>query len=240
MDHAWIDAHGVRSQGRDCIASMGIYLFNRQRLLDVLTKTEYQDFGREIFPASIRSQHVHVHLFDDYWEDIGTIRAFYDANLALTKVDAPFDLTAPEAPVYSRARFLPPSRLDDAHVSHSLIADGCRIAPGARVENSIIGVRCLIGSGVTILNSIIMGSDEYETDEEVAAEASRGRPPVGIGAGSSIIGSIVDKNCRIGRNVRIENRQRIENADWSDCCIVRDAIPVVSKDSIIADETQFG
>lgn len=122
MDPAWIDSHGVDSQGRDCLASMGIYLFNRDMLVDALEKTDYQDFGREVFPAAIRTQKVHVHLFDGYWEDIGTIRSFYESNLALAKDDAPFDLTSAEQPIYTRARFLPPTRLDGATIRNSLLA----------------------------------------------------------------------------------------------------------------------
>ena len=109
---------------------MGIYLFNRNTLIDVLEKTDYRDFGKEVFPASIRSRHVQVHLFDGYWEDIGTIKSFYEANLELTRPDAPFDLASAEAPIYSHARFLPPTRVDDAVVRGSLVADGSVIEPG--------------------------------------------------------------------------------------------------------------
>ncbi len=138
-DPAWIDARGIVSRGRDCLANMGIYLFNRNTLIDVLEKTDYRDFGKEVFPASIRSRHVQVHLFDGYWEDIGTIKSFYEANLELARPDAPFDLASAEAPIYSHARFLPPTRVDDAVVRGSLVADGSVIEPGAVIENSVIG-----------------------------------------------------------------------------------------------------
>jgi glucose-1-phosphate adenylyltransferase len=233
-DPAWIDRQGIPSQGRDCVASLGIYLFNRDKLVDVLTKTSYEDFGKEIFPAAIRSQHVQLHLFDGYWEDIGTIRAFFDANLALTSPDAPFDLALPEAPIYSRARFLPPSRLDGANVTRSIIADGCRISPGVTIENSIIGLRCVIGENATIKNSIIMGADDYETRGELRQDQSAGRPPIGVGKGSVIMGSIVDKNCRIGRNVHIQAHGETQDRDVESCC-VRDGIPVVIKDATIPD-----
>ena len=138
----WIDAQGIESRGRDCLASMGIYLFNRKTLVDVLDKTDYQDFGKEVFPACMRSRRVQLHLFDGYWEDIGTIRSFYDANLALASPEAPFTLNSAKAPLYTRARFLPPTRIDSASISGSLIADGCQIESGAVIENSLIGLRC--------------------------------------------------------------------------------------------------
>ena len=121
------------------------------------TKTAYQDFGKEVFPAAFRSRHVQVHLFDGYWEDIGTIRAFYEANLGLAQPNPPFQLVCPTAPVYSRARYLPPSLFEGAQIQGSLIADGCRIGKGAVIENSIIGLRCIIGENVMIRNSIVMG-----------------------------------------------------------------------------------
>ena len=240
MDPAWIDQRGIVSKGRDCVASMGIYLFNRQKLVDVLTKTSYEDFGREVFPASIRAHHVQLHLFDGYWEDIGTVHAYYDANLALASRQPPFDLALPEAPIYSRARFLPPSRLDGASIRRSIIADGCRIASGATIENSIIGLRCIIGENVTIRDSIIMGADEYETVEAPSAHGSKELPPIGIGSGSVVTGAIVDKNCRIGRNVRIDNIKGQQSLDVEDKCAVRDGIPVVFKGAVIPEGWNMG
>ena len=149
-DPAWIDAHGLQSRGRDCLASMGIYVFNRDTLIDALQKTEYRDFGKEVFPASIRSRRVQVHMFDGYWEDIGTIKSFFEANLALAQQNAPFPLAVPETPIFSRGRFLPPSHIAGAAVRNSLVADGCIIEEGATIENSIIGLRCRIGRNVEI------------------------------------------------------------------------------------------
>jgi len=234
IDPAWIDARGVESRGRDCLASMGIYLFNRRTLVDVLEKTDYQDFGREVFPASIRSRHVQVHLFDGYWEDIGTIRSFFEANLQLARPDPPFELASREAPIYSRPRFLPPSRIERATVCDSLVADGCIIERGAVVENSVIGLRCLIGPDVVIRNSVLMGNDFYETPEQLAA-CSSDCPPLGIGAGSRIEHAIVDKNCRIGRNVQIVNERGIESSDETPYGMVRDGIMVVPKGVTLPD-----
>ena len=232
---SWIDARGIPSQGRDCLASMGLYIFNKELLFDVLNKTNYSDFGKEVFPAAIRSRKVQVHLFDDYWEDIGTIRAFYDANLSLTKNNPPFDLFSADYPVYSRARFLPPTVLEGATITESLIADGCRIGKGTRIENSVIGLRCVIGEGVTIKNSIVMGADYMETDQELAKLASSGQVPVGIGSGSLIDGAILDKNCRIGRHVQVVNRSGASDSDQYEPCYVRDGIPIVTKDATLHD-----
>jgi glucose-1-phosphate adenylyltransferase len=231
-DPKWIDAQGVESHGRDLLASMGIYIFNKSTLVDVLLKTDYQDFGREVFPASIRTRRVNMHLFDDYWEDIGTIRAFYDANLTLAGPNPPFVLSSSDAPVFTRTRFLPPSLIEDATIRRSLVADGCRIGKGAVIENSIIGVRCIIGENVTIRDSIIMGADVYESETQ---QSSADVPAIGIGAESLIQGAIVDKNCRIGRDVRIVNEDEVVDSPDADDCVIRDGVPVVVKEAVLPD-----
>jgi glucose-1-phosphate adenylyltransferase len=235
MDPAWIDARGIASRGRDLIASMGIYLFNRDMLVEALEKTDYPDFGKEIFPAVVRSKRVMLHMFDGYWEDIGTIKAFYEANLSLASAKPPFELISPEAPIYSRARFLPPTRMEGATVNGSLISDGCVIGSGARIENSVIGVRCVIGEGATIRNTLIMGNDEFERDSERSRHTTAGRPPLGIGANCYIDGAIIDKNVRIGKNVRIVNEHNVENRGEDEPCIIRDGVPVVVKEAVIGD-----
>jgi glucose-1-phosphate adenylyltransferase len=233
-DPAWIDERGIESKGRECLASMGIYVFNRDFLVDVLNKTSYQDFGKEVFPAAFRARHVQSHLYDDYWEDIGTIKAFFDANLSLASATPLFDFHLPESPIYSRARFLPPTILEGATVTGSMIADGCTIGKGAVIENSLIGLRCVIGENVTIRNSIIMGADFYESENDRNGNSAN-HPAVGIGDSNIIEGAIVDKNCRIGRNVRIVNTSGIENgADAADC-VIRDGIPVVVKGAMLPD-----
>jgi glucose-1-phosphate adenylyltransferase len=236
MDPKFIDQRGIESRGRECLASMGIYVFKRDVLVDVLKSTTHQDFGREIFPTLINPKNVQVHLFDGYWEDIGTIDAFYRANLELATDQPPFDLISAEAPLYSRARFLPPTRLDGCHVGRSLIADGCRISQGATIENSVIGLRCTIGENVTIRDSIIMGVDEYETIRELHEDDQLARPPIGIGSDAVIIGAIVDKNCRIGRGVKIEYKGT-PSSDVTEYgpCTVRDGIPIVLKDAVVPD-----
>lgn len=234
MDPAWIDAQGVPGDGRDCIASLGIYVFNRKTLLEVLNKTNYHDFGKEVFPAAIRSRHVQMHMFDGYWEDIGTIRSFYEANLSLASEDPPFSLTTEDQPVYSRARYLPPTQIRSANISGSLIADGCRIGQGVTIENSIIGLRSIIGDNVTIRDSYIMGADFYEQDEDLQRH---GMIPVAIGDNSTIQGAIVDKNCRIGKNVSVVNKTGVSDTDDSNkLCVIRDGIPVVIKGVTLPDD----
>ncbi len=231
-DPEWLDSHGIPSRGREYLASMGIYLFQRDVLLDLLKSTDYEDFGKEVFPMSIRARHVQVHPFDGYWEDIGTIRAFFDSNLELASKTPPFDFRAPEAPIYSHPRFLPPSRVDGATISGSLLADGCVIGEGTVIENSIIGLRCHLGSNVTIRNSIIMGADLYERP----APGSTASPtlPIAIGDGARIEGAILDKNCRIGKNVTIHGTTEGDH-DYNENVVMRDGIIVVKKDAVVPD-----
>lgn len=238
MDPDWLEQQGIKAHGRDCLASMGIYIFNRQTLLDVLTKTNYADFGKEVFPAAIRARKVQVHVFDDYWEDIGTIRSFYEANLELCRPDSPFDLVSPNTPVYSRARYLPPTTLRDATVRHSLIADGCQIGSGAVIENSIIGLRSVIGDNVTIKNSIVMGADYYAGS--IKAGDLPGQVPLGIGSGSYIQGTIVDKNCRIGNNVKIDVSPNSPDTDIDHPqFVIRDGVSIIVKDANLPDGWQL-
>ncbi len=234
-DPAWIDARGIKSHGRDCLASMGIYLFNTKTLSELLSKSDYQDFGKEVFPMSIRTHNVHVHLFDGYWEDIGTIRSFYEANLDLTLPNAPFKMEDQRAPIYTHARSLPPTRCDGAHIKRSLIADGCVIGEGSIIENSVIGLRCKIGKNVTIANSILMGADMYQTEDELQADASAGIPNLGVGDGSLLDGVIVDKNCRIGAGVHVQGGGDCLTIPERFPAVIQDGIIVIPKETILAD-----
>jgi glucose-1-phosphate adenylyltransferase len=233
-DPAWIETQGVASKGRTCLASMGIYLFNRQTLIDALEKTSYRDFGKEVFPAAMRTHRVQCHLFDGYWEDIGTIKSFFDANLQLADPKPAFDLSVPGAPIYTQGRYLPPSRIDRATIRGSMVADGCRIEEGAVVENSIVGLRCIVGRGATVRNSILMGNDFYEQPVDLEADAAAGRVPVGVGEGSHIEGAIIDKNCRIGRNVRLINPGG-DDREETPYGMLRDGVYVVSKGTTLPD-----
>ena len=235
MDPAWIDARGVTSGGRDLLASMGIYLFNRDFLVEVLENSDFQDFGREVFPESICKKRVNVHLFDGYWEDIGTIGSFYRCSLELASAASPFNFMMPEAPIYSHARYLPPSRIDEASVLNSVVADGCIIEKGVVIENSAIGLRCRIGAGAQIRNSVLMGADYYHAAVDVESDQAVGKPPLGIGSGAVIEGAIIDKNCRIGSGAQIVNSDNQLTADVTNEVVIRDGVVVVQKDSLIPE-----
>ncbi len=232
-DPEWIRAHGIDPKGRDCLASMGIYVFNRNLLKEVLVETEHADFGREVFPETIRTHKVQMHLFDGYWEDIGTIRSFYHANLNMASEEPEFDLVQADSPIYTRARFLPPTRMSGANVRRSLISNGCRIHENATIENSVIGLRTIIGPNVTIRDSIIMGCDYYETSDLNPEDRT---VPMEIGEGSIIQGAIIDKNVSMGRNVTIINETgRQESSTEHPVCVIRDGIPIVMKNSSLED-----
>ena len=227
MSTDWIDDHGIESKGREYLASMGIYLFNRDLLVDLLESSDDDDFGKHIFPQAISDHHVQAHLFDGYWEDIGTISAFFDANLALADRNPPFKFADHKCPIYTRPRFLPSTRIDDCSVNHSLIADGCIIGPGSRIENSVIGVRTQIGSNVTIRNSVIMGCDYY------VKEDSPKKDILGIEDNVVIDGALVDKNVHIGEGASIIAADVPDGDGDYDSVAVRDGIAVVRKRAII-------
>ena len=228
-DPAWIDSRGVDSKGRDCVASMGIYVFNKDLLIDLLSDSSFTDFGKEVFPKTIETHNVQMHLFDDYWEDIGTIKSFYDANLKLASPDSEFDLISTDNPIYTRSRFLPPTQVSGAMIKDSLIADGCRIAEGSHIENSVIGLRTIIGKNVTIKNSIVMGAAEYDEDSDKNII-------LGIGDGTVIDGAIIDLDCRIGENVEIVNGKSQMDTDLDHpICVIRDGIPIIIKKSVLED-----
>lgn len=235
MDPQWFAARGIESQDRDCLASMGIYLFHRDTLFAALEKTNYQDFGKEVFPASIRARHVQLHVFDGYWEDIGTIRSFYEANLQLAQRHPPFELASATSPIFTRTRSLPPTRADDVTIQRSIVADGCVIGSGTKIENSVVGLRCIIGNNVTIRNSVIMGADFYESPEQLAANRNLGRPPIGIGDGAFIDGTIVDKNCHVGAGARVMGdpgqMERLAGDNWE----LTDGVLVIPKQAVLPD-----
>ncbi|MEW4561951.1 glucose-1-phosphate adenylyltransferase [Bremerella sp. JC770] len=234
-DPAWIDSRGIQSGGRDCLASMGNYLFNRDTLVELLEKTDYQDFGKEIFPAAIRAKKVQMHMFDSYWEDIGTIKAFYESNLATLAPTPPFEFVEEEAPIFTRARFLPPTMVMEGNIANSMIADGCQIGKGCTIKNSVVGLRSVIEENVTIEDSVLMGCDYYATRMETEADESCGRPRMKIGSGSVIKGAIVDKNCHIGNNVRVIKTDDLQDKEYPEGVTIVDGIPVVEKGACLPD-----
>jgi len=224
-----------RTDGRDFLASMGIYVFHKQALIDLLTESTAIDFGKEVIPQSIQSRRVSAFTFDGYWEDIGTIRSFYEANLALTDPAPKFNFYDVDTPVYTHPRNLPGSKLNNCNVHHSIISEGC-ILSGADIKHSIIGVRSRIGGGTTIKHSIIMGADRFETVEQLEENAAKRMPHIGVGNHCTIINAIIDKEARIGDNVSIINAHNLQEKDDENYTI-RDGIIVIPKGAWIKNGT---
>jgi glucose-1-phosphate adenylyltransferase len=221
------------------IASMGIYVFKKQVLIDLLKASLTQtDFGKEIIPGAAGKYNLQAFLFDGYWEDIGTIESFYDANLALTQQPLPpFSFYDESAPIYTRSRYLPPTKMFDAQITESMISEGC-ILKNCRVHHSVLGVRTRIGANCTIEDALIMGADMYEPFGERVSKAERGEVSLGIGAGSTVRRAIVDKNARIGTNVQIVNKDNVQEAQREDeGFYIRSGIVVVLKNAIIPNDT---
>jgi glucose-1-phosphate adenylyltransferase len=220
-------------QGRPYLASMGIYIFNRETLRNCLDGSDGKDFGKNILPAAIRDKKVSVFVHDGYWEDIGTIGAFYRANLDLLAHAPKFDFGFSAAPIYTRARFLPGSVVEECHVMRAIISDGCVIRSSI-LEEAVIGIRSHVGAGCQIRRSIIMGADYYETPEQLLDNERRKRPRIGIGNGTVIEDAIIDKNVRIGRNVVIRSYKHEYEMDGQNF-YVRDGVVIIPKGSIIPD-----
>jgi glucose-1-phosphate adenylyltransferase len=224
-----------RPDGRDYLASMGIYVFQKQLLVDLLTESKAIDFGKELIPQAVHHRRVSAFIFDGYWEDIGNIRTFYEANLALTSTSPKFNFYDADMPVYTHPRNLPGSKLNNCDVHQSIIAEGC-VLNGAEIKHSIIGVRSRIGSGTTIKDSVIMGADRYETTEQIEENAANRIPSIGVGNHCTIINAIIDKDVRIGDNVSIINAHNLQEKDDENYSI-RDGIIVVPKGSLIRSGT---
>jgi glucose-1-phosphate adenylyltransferase len=221
------------------IASMGIYIFKKQVLFDLLNNmADSTDFGKEIIPAAAPNHNVQAYLFNGYWEDIGTIESFYDANLALTKQPhPPFSFYDEDAPIYTRARYLPPTKMLDCQITESMIGEGC-ILKKCQIHHSVLGVRSRIEAGAVIHDALVMGADYYQDQVERDARIEDGKIPLGIGENTRVSRAIVDKNARIGKNVQIINKDRIEEANReSEGFYIRSGIVVILKDATILDGT---
>lgn len=238
-DPSWLERLGLNASGRPYLASMGIYLFNRSVLVDLLSQSDSTDFGHELLPRTIQTHRVQAHLFDGYWEDIGTVGAFHKANIELTRDHPPFDFSSEDGPIFTRPRFLPCSRILGATVKNSLICDGSVIGRGAVIENSVIGVRSKVGENVTIRDTYIMGIDFVESPHNLAENLRVNRPAYGIGAGSVIERAIIDKNARIGRNVRIINPTGATESEETATHVIRDGIVVTHRDIVLPDNTSI-
>lgn len=233
----WVSETGaeMKAQGRNYLASMGIYVFSRKLLFDLLEseKKDATDFGKEIIPTSIEKYKVISHQYDGYWTDIGNIYSFFEANLALT-VDMPaFNLFDNQKVVYTRARMLPPAKISGTTLEKTIIAEGS-IIHASRIENSVIGIRSRIGKGSTIVSCYVMGNDFYETIQEIDNNKQKGIPQTGIGERCYIKNTIVDKNCRIGNDVRINGDKHLANIDHA-LYTVKEGIVVIKKGAVIAD-----
>ncbi|MBC6421229.1 MAG: glucose-1-phosphate adenylyltransferase [Hormoscilla sp. SP5CHS1] len=222
---------------RPYIASMGIYIFSKEVMNKLLKDNPDQtDFGKEIIPGAAKDYNIQAYLFKDYWEDIGTIQAFYEANLALTRQpQPPFSFYDENAPIYTRSRFLPPSKILDCQVTESIIAEGC-ILKKCRVQHSVLGVRSRVEASCLIEDSLVMGADYYEPFVESQSSSDKDGIPVGIGADTTIRRAIIDKNARIGRQVQIINKDWVDEADREqDGFYIKNGIVVVLKNAVIPD-----
>jgi glucose-1-phosphate adenylyltransferase len=239
MPDDWFERRGSHSQGRNYLASMGIYLFGRDTLIELLNAPPLAtDFGKEIFPRSIKTHHVQTFLFDGYWEDVGTIKAYHQANLALTADEPPFDFYRPEGVMYTRMRYLPASRVSAAHLDHCLVSDGCIVQAGARVWHCVLGVRSRLGRDVQVRDTVLIGNDRFETEAERNQNRHRGIPDLGVGAGAVIENAILDKDCRVGAGVKILNRHRLQDEDGPNY-VIREGVVVIPKGAVVLDGTEI-
>lgn len=216
---------------RPFIASMGIYLFSREVLLELLEDDTGDDFGRELIPTALTRYRVSAFLHKGYWADVGTIPSFYDANILLTRPDTPFSFYDPERPIYTHARFLPPSRVMNCRLENALVAEGCNLSE-ARISDSVVGIRATVGPGSDIRRSVLLGADSYDREPDRAP----GGPRLSMGIGRNVVLDrvIVDKNARIGDNVQLVNQSGAQHAD-GDGYYIRNGIIIVPKDGRIPD-----
>jgi glucose-1-phosphate adenylyltransferase len=225
---------GIKADGESYLASMGIYVFNRRVICELLDNP-LSDFGKHIIPHAIQSRRVFSYVYQGYWEDIGTIRSFFEANLDLVSELPRFNFFDMSAPIYTHPRYLPGSKINGAQIDHAVISDGC-IINRAAINTSIIGLRTIVGSGTEMNRVIVLGSDYYESMESVEHHEKAGRPRMGIGENCRIENAIIDKNARIGNNVTISPAGKPENHD-DKLYYVRDGVVVIPKDAVIPHGT---
>jgi glucose-1-phosphate adenylyltransferase len=230
LDPAWYQHLGIEGQEELFLASMGIYVFSRDVIFRLL-ENSLTDFGKHIIPQSIKELKVYAYVFQGYWEDIGTIRAFFEANLDLANELPRFNFFDMSAPIFSRPRFLPGSKINGAQIDHAVISDGC-IINRATITHSIVGLRCLVGPGTVLNRAVLLGSDYYESGDSIHQHEKAGKPRIGIGANCRIENTIVDKNARIGNNVVISPAGKPDKVDHENYYI-RDGIVIVPKSGII-------
>jgi glucose-1-phosphate adenylyltransferase len=238
MSPKWLQAHGCDPSATPYLANMGIYLCRRDWLLELLRDNTPVDFVHHVLPKVLQNGRVQAHVFKGYWDDLGTIRSYYQANLGLLEDEPAFDFRSSQGVIYTRARNLPAARLSRATINRSIVSDGCMVGQGAALERSLLGVRSVIGNDVKIRGSLVLGAHRYEPAAEIEANLKAGFPPIGIGPNSLIERAIIDKDCRIGKNVRIVNEQNLTSFEGPNY-VIRDGIVVVPDGSIIPDGTHI-
>jgi glucose-1-phosphate adenylyltransferase len=222
---------------KHCLASMGIYVFNRSVLAEALDNT-MADFGKEVIPSLLGPKKLCAYIFEGYWEDIGTVRAFFDANLALAQPLPPFNFFDAASPVYTHERYLPPSKVNKCLIDNVVIGDGA-ILTDSTIKHSVLGIRCFVGEGSDLTDVILMGADYYETEEQLAANSAAGKPHMGVGRHCSIHHTIIDKNARIGDGCRLTPEGKPDGSYLNGAAIIRDGVLVVPKGAVIAAGTVF-
>jgi glucose-1-phosphate adenylyltransferase len=235
----WLADQHVQAAGRNYLANMGIYIFQQSVLVKLLEEEmpTAPDFGKDIFPKIVNKCHLQAHLFDGFWEDLGTIKSYHHVSLELTEDQPPFEFHVPYSTIYTRMRNLPPSRIGAAKLDRVRIADGCVVQDGTTIQHSVVGNRGRVSRNVTLIDTVFIGADLIESDAKREENARMGRPDLGIGSGSVIKGAILDKDCRIGKNVRIENVKNISTEDQPETYYIRDGIVCVPRAAEIPDNT---
>lgn len=224
------------SEGEFALANMGIYVFNRKTLIEALN-TSATDFGKEIIPGLLGKVDMRTYLFDDYWEDIGTVRSFFDANLQLTDTVPPFNFFDQRNPVYTRARYLPAAKFNNSQLDH-VIAAGGAIIDHAHLRRVVVGVRSRVSQGSRLENVVMMGADFFESKEQTAANRAAGKPDIGVGKNCVIKNAIIDKNARIGDNVILDPANKPDSFEKGSIQ-VRDGVLIVTKDAVIPNGTVY-
>ncbi len=222
-------------QGKYGLASMGIYVFNQRVLFQALENTHTDDFGKEVIPGLLGKVGLFGFIFDDYWEDIGTVGAFFETNLNLTSSEPPFDFFDSNHIIYTHARYLPASKVNRCHIDQAIVADGCSLT-AVKLKRCVVGVRSVVCEGTTLENVVLLGQDHIESDEEKQRNSDYDMPDIGIGKNCHIEYAIIDKNARIGNNVRLSPQGKPDLFEKGDV-VVRDKVLIVGKDAVIPDNT---
>jgi glucose-1-phosphate adenylyltransferase len=225
-----------KDSGKYFLSSMGIYIFNRDVLVDTLKRNPKADFGKEIIPDSFPNKRTHAFIFNGYWRDLGTIKSFYKENLALTDDIPPLDMFGEDWLFFTRPRYLPPAKINSSNINRSIISEGAIVQSGAKIKHSVIGLRSRINTNSVVADSIIMGCDFYETLDDIKYNQSKGIPLLGVGQNCVIKKAIIDKNVRIGDNSKILNEKNLTDSEGKNYCI-KDGIVIIEKNAVIPPGT---